>query len=86
MIHHVISEVDSGEPILASRRPLFCFMTKRYLLTVRQVEEIPFIQGVDEDIKNLEGRIHDREHKLIVSATHMIAENIQKRKSNGVSS
>ena len=86
MIHHVISEVDSGEPILASRRLLFCFMTPRYLLTVRQVEEIPFIKGVDENIKNLEGRIHQKEHELIVSATRIIAEKIQKRKSNGVSS
>ena len=60
-------------------------MTTRYLLTVRQVEEIPFIKDVDEDIENLKGRIHEKEHELIVSATRMIAENIQKRKSNGIS-
>ncbi|CAF9930321.1 hypothetical protein IMSHALPRED_008146 [Imshaugia aleurites] len=65
MIHHVISEVDMGEPIL--------------------VEEIPFIKGVDEDIKELEQRIHEKEHKLIVSGTRMVAEEIQKRNINGVS-
>ena len=54
-------------------------------LTVRQVEEIPFIKGVDENIKNLKERIHEKEHKLIVSATRIIAEKIQKRKSNGAS-
>ena len=84
MIHHVISEVDRGEPILVSRRPLFYFMMTPYLLTVIQVEEIPFIEGVDENIENLERRIHEKEHKLIVSATRIIAEKIQERKSNGV--
>lgn len=49
------------------------------------VEEIPFIKGVDEDIEKLEQRIHKKEHKLIVSGTRMIAEEIQKRKSTGVS-
>ncbi len=52
---------------------------------MRQVEEIPFVKGVDEKIENLEQRIHEKEHKLIVSATLMVAEKIQKRKFNGVS-
>ncbi|KAF6225607.1 hypothetical protein HO133_009607 [Letharia lupina] len=49
------------------------------------VEEIPFNRGVDENIENLEQRIHGKEHKLIVLGTRMVAEEMQKRNSNGVS-
>lgn len=34
------------------------------------VEEIPFIKGVDEDIKKLEQRIHENEWKAIVLGEH----------------
>lgn len=49
------------------------------------VEEIPFNRGVDEHVEKLEQRIHEKEHKLIVLGTRMVAEEIQKRNSNGVS-
>lgn len=49
------------------------------------VEEIPFIKGVDENIEKLEQRIHEKEHKLIVSGTRIVAEKIQERKSKGLS-
>ena len=46
---------------------------------MNQVEEIPFVKEIDEDIEKLEQRIHEREHKLMVSGTRMIVEKIQKR-------
>ncbi|CAD6579390.1 MAG: hypothetical protein ASARMPRED_009117 [Alectoria sarmentosa] len=49
------------------------------------VEEIPFIKGGDENIEKLEERIHEKEHKLIVSATRMVAEKIHERDLNGLS-
>ncbi|KAL9077371.1 MAG: hypothetical protein Q9161_000216 [Pseudevernia consocians] len=49
------------------------------------VLEIPFVKGVDENIENLEQRIHEKEHKLIVSGTRIVAEKIQKGNFHGVS-
>ncbi|KAL9125400.1 MAG: hypothetical protein Q9175_008086 [Cornicularia normoerica] len=49
------------------------------------VEEISFIKGVDENVEELEQRIHEKEHKLIVSGTRLVAEKIQKRIYNDVS-
>ncbi len=57
----------------------------RAFLTKKQVEEVTFIESVDENIKNLEQRISEKEHKLIVSGTRMVAEKIQKRRANGKS-
>ena len=51
---------------------------------MRQVEEIPFIKGVDENIEQLEQRIHEKEHQLIVSGTRIVAMKIQERKTKGL--
>ena len=65
--------------------PSFALGRSTSFLMIEQVEEIPFIKGVDEDIKNLEQRIHEKEHRLIVSATSKVAYKIQKQKTSGLS-
>jgi phosphoribosylglycinamide formyltransferase len=58
MIHHVITEVDLGEPIVQ-----------------REVG----IEGC-ESLEDLQGRIHEAEHKLIVEGTRRVVEGVVGRK------
>jgi phosphoribosylglycinamide formyltransferase len=58
MIHHVITEVDLGEPIVQ-----------------REVS----IEGC-ESLADLQGRIHEAEHKLIVEGTRRVVESVVGRK------
>ncbi len=44
------------------------------------VREIPFIKGVDEDIKVLEQRIHETEWGAVIEGTEIAINEIQKEK------
>ena len=42
------------------------------------VMEIPFMEGVDEDIEKLKERMHEEEHRIIVTGTKIAVERLRK--------
>jgi phosphoribosylglycinamide formyltransferase len=44
------------------------------------VREIPFIKGVDEDLKALEQRIHEIEWKAVVEGTGIVLKELQEER------
>ncbi len=42
------------------------------------VKEIPFMEGVDEDIEKLKERMHEEEHRIIVTGTKIAVERLRK--------